>query len=386
MKNIVRYSIYQLYKGKRITLITMAMVIISFCVLEYTVFDYFAVRAGKYYAEEIIPYGDDEVYRIDVSKYGFCSSGESLENINKFYREVKNLEDLEYCGLYSNDEGETIYVYGDVMTLFGIDLEEYQSSEIIEDDRANVWIGSGLLNDYSIGDEYIFDMWTRCKVVGVIPSNKKMLSGEFYQYGEIVDLDNKIIVQMESVPDADMYLPTGLNNFYFCINEQMDIDEVLDEIYSIGEKCNIDISGITSLKTIYKNVEKQLVSEAGERYLLPVVMLVSAVIGMMIATMISIKINKKDAGIMVANGMPIKELAGIYIFENIIKIVFALVVAYFYCIDKVKDEYKGYYVIYKLASKTFIAITLIVIVVSNLSVVLYFKNKLPHELIGGAND
>lgn len=393
MKNIVNYSIFQLYKRKQITIITIVMVIISFCVMEYTIYDYFAIRAGKYYAKDIIPYEDDEVYRIDVGKYMTSLSEEVFEGIYCLYNEIKCVDGVLHCGFYgtnyNEDEEEgVICVYGDILELFDVKLESDRQADIdAESGIGCVWVGSELSDIYSVGDEYIFDMSTRCKVQGILPPNKRILDTSFYMYGRILDIDNMIVVQMDEIPDSEFYLPTCLDDFYFCIDKNTDIVKIKTEIYDIGQKYGIDIREIFSMEEMYSILVKELVAESGERYLLPLVMLIASVMGLIIATMISIKTNKRDSGIMIANGMTINEVSGIYIFENIIKIVIGVIISYFYCVKLLKEDGEtGYMDILKLARMTYAVIVILITIISNVTVVKYFRNKMPCELIGGAND
>lgn len=390
MKNIVMYSVFQLYKRKHITLITIVMVVVSFCIMGYYIFDYFAIRAGEFYAKKYVTYDEEEIYRIDISKYIVCNVGEDRVNaIYDFYDAVKSMDGIEGCGAYYLDTyaeiDNVVYVYGDVMEIFGLKLEDYCSDG--DNTYGCVWVGSELADEYAVNSNYIssFDGLTY-NVTGIIPPDVGILSDSFYTYGEIVKLDDRVVVKLDDTECSKLMLPMCLNNFYFALEKDSDIDEVINRIHEIGKEYDIDINGIISLEHMFDENVYRIIESAGQTYLLPFVMLLSSIIGLIISTMISIKTNKRDSGIMIANGMTIREVSGIYFFENILRVIIGVIASFIYCNKKMIEEFGRYQEIFKLAVCVYILMALLVVIISNVVIVLYFNKKMPCALIGEAND
>lgn len=386
MKNIITYSIFQLYKHKKITLITVAMVIISFCVLGYAVFDYYACRAGEYYAKDILEYDTEDIYRIDISKYIICNMG--LENdIFNFYEDVRSIDDIKSCGAYYLDTdvemGREVYVYGDVMEMFGIEIGEYESEK---PDNSYIF-GVDIADKYGMGNRYVSSFDGMSYIVSnVLPRDTEMLSGEMDAYGEIINLNDRVIIVMDNQELKELFFPMCLNNFYFTVDDSDDLERIIEEIHNIGEKNGIDINGIISLEHMFDETVRMLISYAGSTYLLPFVMFISATLGLVIASMISLMTNKRDSGIMIANGMTIREVSGMYFCENIIKVLLGLIVSLVYCSNKMVEEFGQYQRCFNYAICTFIMLAIFVVVISNLVICKYFRNKMPCALIGEVND
>lgn len=69
---------------------------------------------------------------------------------------------------------------------------------------------------------------------------------------------------------------------------------------------------------------------AGENYLFPLVLLISAVIVSVVTSKMSLLTNKKDYGIMITNGFTRMDITTMVITENVIKVLTAYLICMIY--------------------------------------------------------
>ena len=144
-----------------------------------------------------------------------------------------------------------------------------------------------------------------------------------------MNMDNVLLLDLKyaiAQPENTVYLANA-SNFLLIASED---DGVKDRINTLLNKLEFNVDGIARLGSLYSSYEKDAMDQAGENYLLPLVLLLSAIIVSVITARMSVMASKKDYGIMLSNGFNKANIIGIILTENAIKCFCAFLICILY--------------------------------------------------------
>ncbi len=330
------FGIYQIFKKPWIFFITTAMLTISLVVSVYSLVVYDAYHYPTRQAQKVLNYDMGDVYKIE---FGFSVLGIRLEDIDDVETLLMGLEEItgisSWGGYYfnNNDKENKLYVNQsliDLCDIKGADNKELKYDYFgIEKNYGIAFIGEELSERYPIGSVYL-DEETGCQymVVDIVKKDSLWLPDSLFG-GSAVNLNDCIILDLDYATekkDNKLYLFNACNNLLFVGRDS----GVKDEVEAIIKSTGLDISGIFSLEELYSSYEKEAMDRAGEDYLLPLILLTSAIIVSVITSKMSLLSNKKDYGIMISNGFTKANLIGIVVSENLIKCVCSYMICCLY--------------------------------------------------------
>lgn len=386
MKNSIWYGVCQLYKRKYITILTVVMMLLCFVALEYAGIIYSRYRYSEWKAKGVITEDYSDVYNINLSKYAFAS-GDDIGKIKEFYDALKSVEGVEYSGLYFEDCSEDVdilYISKDIAQLCNLSID-IDSNKFIEKDTEYALVGQNVVDDYPI-ESIHYDKMTglNYKVMQTMETDVRFISDDYYSSnGRIMNLDNCIVIECEALLDVDKgFVLNGLNNIYFVVSSGVDHNQVCMAIDKCAEEYDIDIYGINSMEQLFDKLAWEAAALAGEKYLMPVVLLVCSCIAMSIATLISMRTNRRDAGIMLANRMTRRDIIFVYVTENFVKVVVAYLLSILFWFLKANEYSDNAFEIFMHLVPFYIVAVVVVVVISSLAPIFYLKRKMPCELIG----
>lgn len=367
--------------------ITVAMLTISFIVAANAGVIYFIFHYAKFKAKDIITCEYDAVYNLNLSKYnmGFCSD-EDTDRLVDFYYDIGNVDGIEYFGAFNeqiceNEDIKVLFISGDLLQLCGID------ETFSKEGRINAIVGADFRQDYET--ECIKNLDLPITVNGVIKDAHFI--GDAYFSGTdnatLLDLNEYILISMDDCIDYfDWYLLNALNNIYFVVEENADINRIKDDVFALAKEHELDLYGITSMEEMFESLSRAAFEDAGGRYFMPLIMLLCAGIAMTVSIMYSMQSSRRDMGIMLSNGMTRMDLTWIFIYETIIKSILAFIFSIVYVFIKLNtlDEISGYnqMELYHTMLPVYILFFVCITALINVIPFLYMRKQLPKDMIG----
>lgn len=327
MKYKLLYGVCQLHKNKILTLITMIMMTLSFVVIEYAGMVYLTYNYSKYKAKNVIAFSYDDIYNVNLQKYatGFCSY-EDVDMLIEFYHGLSKVDGIKHVGMFyeNTDYGDnTLYVSEDLLPLCGIEEEFVMvegMSSIIGEEMGGVYpVGTKTKDNHS---GYEID------IISMV-SGKKYISSDFFcSAGKILDLDDYIIISFDDLIALDkLYFVNALNNLFYIVEEDADKEKICQDVYNLADELGIDIYGINDVNTLFDNMSKDAYDKAGEKYFMPLVLCLCAIISMVASAYISILKNSHDMAVMLSNNMTRRDIMAIVYIEVNIKILTSFIVS-----------------------------------------------------------
>lgn len=388
MKELFWYGVNQLFRKKTISMLTVIMLAVSFILMQYAGVKYVGYRYSEWKAKSVVKYDFDDVYNINMFRYAF-GGVEEIELLTEFYVKFNDIDGIAGYGILieeDNAEEDITYLYisGSLLKLCGID-------NCFSDDENAVMVGNKLVDEYPLGSEvtdYLLSNEIKYTVKAVMDEGSKFISEQYIDVrGKLIDLDYSLVFDLDKFVDRHkgFIMQAMVNNFYFIAEDNADKDKIIKDINLLADELGVKIYGINSMEDLFAENAMYAAESMGETYLMPFVMTVCAFVSLVIATFISIRSSRCDMGIMLANGFTCREGALVYIYENIIKIIFSYLVSVVYWsvnFGKFIDEQELIRVSLKANVFVVIAITLL----SSIVPIIYINNRKPCELIGKRYD
>lgn len=381
------FAICNLFNRKLMTCITIAMLTISFIVAANAGVIYFIFHYARFKAKDVITCEYDNVYNLNLSKYnmGFCSN-EDTDRLIDFYYDIGNVDGIKYFGAFNeqqfeDDDIKVLFISNDLLQLCGID-ETFSKKG-----RINAIAGADCRQDCEA--ECIKNLDLPITVNGIIKD--AYFIGDAYFSGTdnttLLDLNEYILVSLDdSIDYFNLYFLSALNNIYFVIEEDADINQIKNDVFALAKEHELDLYGITSMEEMFEKLSKSAFEDAGGRYLMPLIMLLCSGIAITVSIIYSMQSSRKDMGIMLSNGMTRMDLAWIFIFETIIKGILAFIFSIIYILIKLNtldkaSEYNQkelYHTLLPVYILFFLCITAFVSAIP----FLYMRKQLPKDMIG----
>lgn len=376
MKNCMWYSFAQLFKNKLITLITTGMLAIGLILACYAGITYAAFHNSELMAKQYINYTPEDIYNINFFKYIYALS-EEKNNIRELYYYIKEMPEVVFCGCYYYCN-ETLYISPDLAEMCGID--------ITNDYEYSAWVGKNIADSYPVGCSFDDGQTGEsCVVKDVLDEGSYFLGDDFVgSVGDIICLDNYVVIDFDKLIEIDNeYITNGIiNNFYFYVPESKNIELIKEKIKDKARSLNIDVYGINDLASLFEKNSREAMDKAGEKYYMPLMVLLSACVGMLIATMISYRLNKHDTNIMLLNGYTKRNLTCIFLFENIYKTIAAYIISILYWNNNEDAiQYIGAVDILPVIVAVGV-LGFFIIFISSLPIIIKLKLKTPSSLVG----
>ena len=323
--NTFLFGIFQIFKKPWIFLITVAMMSVGLIVSFYSFIVYDSYHFPTRQAKKVLNYDMDDVYKINFGMSILGLHSDDFDKLNGLYDEIGDIEGVDYWGGYfvsRNGTADVLYVYPSLVGLCDIrtndnlalafDYNDMQAGDGI------AYVGADLSNIYPVGSKY-HDEETGCDYIisGVLADDEKWFPDDFYG-SSAMDMNNALLLDLNYAieqPGNKVYMANA-SNFLLIASED---DSVKDGLNRLLDELELNVDGIISLESLYSSYEKNAMDQAGENYILPLILLLSAIIVAVITARMSVMASKKDYGIMLSNGFNRANIIGIILTENIIK-------------------------------------------------------------------
>lgn len=361
-------------KNKITAVITTAMAALGFILVAYAGVTYTRFHNAELIAKKTTHYDFESIYNINFFKYIYAYK-EEKEQLRELYYYIRELPDVSFCGFYFYSENE-LFITPELGMLCGLTLASDETEN-------SAWAGANMASAYPIGTTKTA-MMVLCNytIQNVLPAGSVFWGDDFIaSSGSLVNLDDYVVMDIDKL-DND-YITNGIiNNFYFRVSNLDNIENVKQNIRNKADELGIDVYGINSLEVLFERQARKAMDEAGENYYMPLVLFICSCIGMLLATLISYRVNRHDTNIMLINGFTRREISWIFLFENAYKsiVAFAIMLAY-WLRDKSAVEYSRTINMMPLLSGIGV-LGLILIWISSLPVIFKLKSNLPAGLIG----
>lgn len=329
------FGLYQIFKKPWTFVVTTAMLTIGLIVSFYSliIYDYYHYPTKQ--VENVLKYDMEDVYKVN---FGFTIIGLHENDVDNMFNFIDSLGDIEGVEAWGGYEAEmqgdtnTLYMCPSLIEMCGLENAEgkplcFDYSEV--ENAGIAFVGSNLSGMYPVGSIY-YDEIKECEyiVADVIKPGSKWLPARLFGDSNM-ELDDTIILDFDYAvrqPGNQMYVVNISNTILVAGNT----DNLEEQIQAAVQKSGLDIDGVVSFEKMYSAYEKQSMSNAGENYLLPLILVLSAVITSVIASKMAMLSNMKDYGIMISNGFTKNNIIGITLTENAIKCFCAFCICILY--------------------------------------------------------
>lgn len=385
LKNKLYFAVDFIQCNKKKYYVEMILLLLCFCLFSTGCFLKAVMKKYRYEIEMTMDGSTKNVGKIINYKYKYSTEElyEGLHNIEGveavsadrtdtfFSNDIIKEMQKKYGNTENNfgfDSGKSVTVQPDVLKIFNIELEDgrvwtYDEMEEIWNDTKhyeklkdaisgeykdygfNTWYGIYLGDDYNdipVGTRFINhgdEHDTIYEVLGHIKKDSLMIDTLYlyvdeaeYAEAPVVNL-NSYVMYCDEIKDMEML---------FKIKDGYSFNEVesnIKEKFDVGVICIDDILSESEKKTnIYGNPYIKIA------FLLCII----AVCSIFCFEIIAIENNKMNYGIFLANGMEVKDIVVITIFENILKLLLCILIGILLCRFFIAKEYGNNYDSYKL--------------------------------------
>lgn len=309
------YALCQLYKNKIQTVITAIMITLSFIVITYSGITYLQFRGNEWKAGEVVEGDFKNIYHINLINY-FAAGVNEYHLLNELYQWMQNQPELKWCGFYYYYEEEKImYASGQILKMCGIEVEHTEEK--------CAWVGYDRQEEIPV-DSRFEDTGIGFEVISCLDKNSRFIGSNFASgLAVLISLDDYVIVDLDvMIKENPSEIGNGIvNNLYYEVEKDSDGDFFEKKLRDKADELGLDIYGINNLKYLFEASARDAMEMAGERYLMPLVLTLCACVALCICSMQSYQTNRHDSSVMLSCGMTRRDISGIYVCENFIKIL-----------------------------------------------------------------
>lgn len=380
---ILWYSICQLYKRRKITILTIIMSAIGLAVIYFAMINYEFYQYPKKQAEKLISYDIENVYRLSYQMLYVPIGGNELEQILEFDNSLEDIDGVSLHGMFfveNNDvENNKFYIQRSLIKL--CDLRNIDGKKLNYDvgdgEYGFAVLGYNYANQYPVGSVFDNKDGNKYIVTDYLQKNSAFIPDDDIGDSSI-NLDDVIILDYDYALSKNIsMLYNGLNSYYIVMED----GSILDDAVSKANEEGLHIYGIYNIEDKYDREIKNYMWANGESYYFPIILYVAAMISLLMSSLISLYTNKKDMGIMLANGISKRQLVAMISVQNAIKVTIAAMIAVFLW-------WYFYFDLTGAMSKLVIELIpwgIIVVLVSylviNIISVMVIRDKKPYELL-----
>ncbi len=334
MKNLMINTYMQIMIRKMLFIEVTLIMIISFLVIDYSLLIFGSSYLREIIMESVVDDNADNIHFLNTDKYKIFDA-DTINAFKDLLSDITTKEGVKYAGTYVKDIGvfhgierNVLFISNDLLGMCNIkNIDAKLPSMISKEDYPAILVGYELKNEFPLGT-LVHDEFSNMTyiVADVLKEGSKWLDDDI-SYGMYIDLDNCIVKSLDAHLDTDDYLiANGCHNICFQTGSRDEAESVKNEVMDCSEKRGLEIYSIYSLKEKLQWSRNELNSEK-EELILSIVLFVVAVLAMLISSLITIHIRKKDIGILYANGYSTREISIMYVLENVAKIIVAYIVA-----------------------------------------------------------
>lgn len=323
--NTFLFGIFQIFKKPWIFLITVAMMSIGLIVSFYSFIVYDSYHFPTRQAKKVLNYDINDIYKINFGMSILGLHSDDFDKLNKLYEQIGDIQGIDYWGGYfvsGNGIADILYVYPSLTGVCDIRTDDNLALAFDYNDMQAgygiAYVGTDLSKVYPVGSKY-HDEETGCEyiIAGVLKDGTKWLPDDLYG-SSAMNMKHALLLDLHyaiAQPGNKFYLANASNFLLIAAKN----DSVKDRLNALLNKLELNVDGIVPLGSLYSSYERDAMDQAGENYLLPLVLLLSAIIVSIITARMSVMASKKDYGIMLSNGFNKANIIGIILTENIIK-------------------------------------------------------------------
>ncbi len=287
-------------------------------------------------AKKVLNYDLDDIYKINFGMHMLGLHSDDFDKLDKLYGQIEDIQGIDYWGSYfvgGNGRADILYVYPSLTGLCDIRTNDNLALAFdynnMQSGYGIAYVGADLSKVYPVGSKYL-DEETGCEYIisGVLKDGSKWLPDDLYG-SSAMNMNQALLLDLNyaiAQPENKVFLANASN--YLFIGAES--DSVKDSLNALLNKLELDVDGIVRLGSLYSSYEKDAMDQAGENYLLPLILLLSALIVSVITARMSVMASKKDYGIMLSNGFHKANIIGIILTENIIKCCCAFLICVLY--------------------------------------------------------
>ena len=383
IRNILWYTICQMYKKKWATLITTIMLGIGFAVMYYAMLIYAFFHYQEIQAKKLLSYDIEDTFFIRHSTIYSSLSNEELENIIGFIEEVDDLDGIDAHGMFyvmENYEADTqeFFISENLTSLCELNNIYDEKVSFVSGDKEYGYaaVGYNLSDDYPIGSIYVSSDGTKKYIITDIL--KKGTEWIPERNGDsVIKLDNMIMLDLDYNSTVSLDILNGLESWYFVSDDKTTRQEIL----RLANEYDVELYGVYNVKDRYEKYSELSMDSYGEMYFFPFFIYVAAVVSIIISTMTVIYTEHIDLGIFLANGFSKIELMIIMILQGVIKCLFATLVSVMIWLINLKKMAGAFAVLAIELMPIYVLLSLLTIVFVSIIPVCYIKNKKNVELL-----
>lgn len=397
----------QILSRKAMFLLSTILLCITFLIIVYHTLIVGIFFYQKHVVKDIVAENQEDVFILDLGKY-MMPTNEDIEELNRFGILMKDVEEIKYSGVCYEDgigiEGvdeKVMVISADLCPLCqlknvegnAVSFTEVKKKKALPGSRRNerktgekqsVLVGYNLRKDYPVGYSFT-DQTTATEyvVTDILQEGSRWFEGRL-GFGDLdIDLDDCLIVDEDARLKRGDDRLTGLAAFIYVKESETDADQIKGAVISLAEECGLDLYNAHSLKKILTK-NKQSVFDDPIEYYLVVIMLILALIVAIVCSMINVFLRKNSIGIMYAVGYSMRDVQGMVLLENVIRIGVAFAVSYAYWRVNEMEIYGGMNMpILNYMLPWMVIGTVFIIWISSILPIRQLSKMYPATLIGG---
>lgn len=399
-------SFRQILSRKAMFLLSTILLCITFLIIFYHTLIVGIFLYQKHIVKDIMAEDREDVFVLELGKY-MMPTDEDVEKLNRFGILLKEVEGIKYSGACYEDgmgiEGvdeKVIAISADLCPLCQLKnmegnavsftgmkkkaLPGSRRNERNADVKQSVLVGYNLGKNYPVGYSFTDQTTgTEYVVTDILQKGSRWFEGQL-GYGDLdINLDDCVIVDEDARLKQEDGRLNGLAMFIYVKQPETDADSIKGTVISLAERCGLDLYNSYSIKKILER-NKQSVFDDPVEYYLVLVMLVLSVAVAIVCSVINVILRKKSIGIMYAVGYSMRDLQGMLLLENMIRIGVAFAVAYAYWRMNERALYGGVNMpILTYMLPCLVTGTLFIIWISSIVPIRQLSKMHPAALIGG---
>lgn len=333
---LLKCAVAQMYNRIHSTVFVLAVLVVSYMILEYALLIMMPQCLGELVAEHVFTGDCEDIVYLGLWKYGMASEQET-KDVFRLVETVRGIEGVEGAGIYFLQDQEmfpVFFVSQDITYLS--DMRDISGKAIdfsYEGDLQGVAVGYALSKKYPVGSviEISSDSQNRCIVTQVLKKGSYWLD-EDVGTGAYINLDTRIIA------DADCYIKenpwmivNGLNSICYAVGQGYDRAEMKEKVARTAADMGLDLYSQRSIAEKLADAKRNIWDEK-EEFIMPLVLIILAMVSMIVSSMVTIYLRKPSLGILYAVGFSHRDIMRMYVMENIVKVLLAHALASAYWI------------------------------------------------------
>lgn len=377
------YSLCQMYKRYRTTVLTIVMLAIGFAVIYYAMLEYAFYQYPKTQAKRLCAYDIASVYMMNYQIFYAPIGGDELSEILAFNASLDAVSGVQAHGTFFWEESfgadNKMYIQHDITSLCSLDNIDGHAVnyDTGDSDYGFAVVGYGLAGKYPVGSIYSDAYGGKYIITDILQKNSCWIPASNIG-NEKINLNDALILDYDYLLSRDiMMLINGLTSYYIVSDGNVDFEKLLSDAADAG----LHFYGVYNIEDKYDRDIMNNMQEDGETYYFPMILYIAAIITLIMSALISLYVNKRDMGIMLANGITMRQLIAMVFLQNIIKILVSAAIS---------SAIWGYYstkltgAMRELVTDLipeFIALLVFSAFVTSIIPIRYIRKKRPYELM-----